>query len=158
MLRRVASTARPSRAPVMAFGVSRPTFYEARAALSREGLAGLLPAKRGPRTAHKLAPEVMQFVTERRRPTPALSPTALVPLERKRFTSPCIHAASSAPWSAKKKGVSDAARPRWRRAAALAAGYEELRLPRSAPTRTVLLGHRLGPARPGRDGGLDGAL
>jgi transposase len=47
------------------FGVSRPTFYQAEAAFAREGLAGLLPKPRGPKTAHKLTPEVMAFIEAR---------------------------------------------------------------------------------------------
>lgn len=70
---------------VTAFGVSRPSFYEARGAIAREGLAGLLPRKRGPREAHKLRPDVMAFIAKRRAADPALSPTALVPLVQKRF-------------------------------------------------------------------------
>ena len=47
------------------FGVSRPTFYQAEADFAREGLAGLLPKARGPKTAHKLTPEVMRFIEAR---------------------------------------------------------------------------------------------
>lgn len=48
------------------FGVSRPTFYQAEAAFAQEGLAGLLPKPRGPKTAHKLTPEVMTFIETQR--------------------------------------------------------------------------------------------
>lgn len=44
------------------FGVSRPTFYQAEAAFAAQGLAGLLPQQRGPRSPHKLTPEVMAFI------------------------------------------------------------------------------------------------
>jgi transposase len=47
------------------FGVSRPTFYQAEADFARDGLAGLLPKPRGPKTAHKLTPEVMAFIEAR---------------------------------------------------------------------------------------------
>lgn len=52
------------------FGVSRPTFYQAEAAFARDGLAGLLPRasipqQRGPKGAHKLRPEVMDFIEQR---------------------------------------------------------------------------------------------
>jgi transposase len=47
------------------FGVSRPTFYQAEADFALEGLAGLLPKPRGPKTAHKLTPEVMAFIEAR---------------------------------------------------------------------------------------------
>lgn len=42
-----------------AFGLSRPAFYVAQAALAREGLPGLLPHKRGPKGPHKLTDEVL---------------------------------------------------------------------------------------------------
>jgi len=49
-----------------AFGVSRPTFYQAQAAFNRAGLAGLLPAQRGPKGAHKLTPQVLDYVASLR--------------------------------------------------------------------------------------------
>lgn len=70
---------------VTAFGVSRPSFYQVREAIAREGLGGLLPRKRGPREAHKLGPDVMAFIAKRRTAAPALSRTALVSLVKKRF-------------------------------------------------------------------------
>jgi transposase len=47
------------------FGMSRPTLYQAEAAFSHEGLAGLLPQQRGPKGAHKLTDEVMNFIEQR---------------------------------------------------------------------------------------------
>jgi len=44
------------------FGVSRPTFYKVQADFEHDGLAGLLPVKRGPRGPHKITEEVMAFV------------------------------------------------------------------------------------------------
>lgn len=49
-----------------AFGFSRPSFYEAAAAVDAGGLAGLVPARPGPRRAHKLTEEVVAFARERR--------------------------------------------------------------------------------------------
>ena len=62
MLRRVRVDGRQISATAAAFGVSRPTFYEAQAAFEQAGVAGLLPEKRGPRGAHKLSTEVMAKV------------------------------------------------------------------------------------------------
>lgn len=42
-----------------AFGLSRPTFYQAQHAFAQQGLGGLIPRKRGPRGAHKLTPAVL---------------------------------------------------------------------------------------------------
>lgn len=44
------------------YGVSRPTFYQARAEFEGAGLAGLVPRKRGPRGPHKLQGEVLAFL------------------------------------------------------------------------------------------------
>ena len=64
MLRRVRVDGRQISATAEAFGLSRPTFYEAQAAFERAGVVGLLPEKRGPRGAHKLSTEVMAKVAE----------------------------------------------------------------------------------------------
>jgi transposase len=85
MIRRVEVEHAAVAAAAAAFGLSRPSFYEARAAVARDGLAGLLPRKRGPRAAHKLRPEVMAFVAQRRAADPTLSLPALVRLVKKRF-------------------------------------------------------------------------
>lgn len=44
------------------FALSRPTLYSARAALCEHGLAGLLPNKRGPKRAHKLTDDVLDYL------------------------------------------------------------------------------------------------
>ena len=68
-----------------AFGFSRPSFYEAAAALDAGGLAGLVPARPGPRRAHKLTEEVVAFVRERRAAEPALRSVDLVEAIAERF-------------------------------------------------------------------------
>jgi len=62
MLRRVERDGVAVSAAAAAFGLSRPSFYEARHAWEREGLAGLFPHKRGPHGGHKLTEEVVAFV------------------------------------------------------------------------------------------------
>jgi transposase len=44
-----------------AFGFSRPSFYDAATALDGGGLAALVPARPGPRRAHKLTEEIVAF-------------------------------------------------------------------------------------------------
>lgn len=44
------------------FGFSRLSFYRLQTAFRQSGLAGLLSRKRGPRQAHKLSEDVMDFV------------------------------------------------------------------------------------------------
>jgi transposase len=55
-----------------AFGFSRPSFYEAAAALDAGGLPALVPARPGPRRAHKLTEEVVAFAREALAIDPAL--------------------------------------------------------------------------------------
>ena len=49
-----------------AFGFSRPSFYQALAAFQQTGLPGLIPKRRGPKTAHKLSGEVLEYVEQLR--------------------------------------------------------------------------------------------
>ena len=49
------------------------------------GIAGLVPRKRGPHSAHKLDDAVMTFVATLRTEDPALSVRALLPRIRARF-------------------------------------------------------------------------
>jgi transposase len=67
------------------FGLSRPTLYQAQAHFAGQGLAGLLPGKRGPRQAHKLTPEVRQYLEQERATQPELSARQLATRVRQRF-------------------------------------------------------------------------
>jgi transposase len=67
MLRRVRTTATSVSDVAAAFGFSRPAFYQAREALERAGLAGLLPRKRGPRGPHKLTDEILAVLAAKQR-------------------------------------------------------------------------------------------
>jgi transposase len=64
MLRRVRTDGQSIAKASAQFGVSRPTFYKARSDFDRSGLVGLLLAKRGPRGAHKITPDVARFIEE----------------------------------------------------------------------------------------------
>jgi transposase len=68
-----------------AFGVSRPTFYQAQASFQRSGLAGLLPARRGPKGGHKLTTEVLDYVASLRESDPKLSTVQCVKAVQERF-------------------------------------------------------------------------
>jgi transposase len=59
------------------FGLSRPSFYEAQSSFQQDGLVGLLPEKRGPRRAHKLSAEIMEFLQKEKAEDPDLSGAAL---------------------------------------------------------------------------------
>jgi transposase len=47
------------------YGVSRPTFYQAKADFHVAGIAGLVPAKPGPRGPHKVDDDVLAFLRAR---------------------------------------------------------------------------------------------
>ncbi len=67
------------------FGLSRPTLYQAQAHFAAGGLEGLLPGKRGPRQAHKLTPEVLQYLEQERAAHCELSARQLASRVRRRF-------------------------------------------------------------------------
>jgi transposase len=85
MLRCVRIDGLPVSRAAQRFGFSRPTFYKARAAFERDGLPGLLPAKPGPHTAHKLSPEVMAFIRELLDGEPSLTASELAERLRDRL-------------------------------------------------------------------------
>jgi transposase len=63
-----------------AFGFSRPSFYEARAAYESEGLPGLVPKRPGPRRAHKLSEAVLERLAEALAADPSLNSARLAEL------------------------------------------------------------------------------
>lgn len=66
MLRRVSVENVSVTDATVEYGVSRPTYYQAKANFDEAGLAGLVPKKRGPRGPHKLQGEILAFVEKRR--------------------------------------------------------------------------------------------
>ena len=85
MLRLVEIDKQPVSQAAKAFGMSRPSFYQAQVAFQEAGLAGLLPRKRGPRSGHKLTPELMTVVEQLRAAEPGISSAQLADRIRERF-------------------------------------------------------------------------
>jgi len=77
MLRRVRVDGRSVTDAVSDFGFSRPTYYQAERAFESEGLPGLVPKKRGPKGAHKLTDEIVDYVEETVEQDPSLKAPAL---------------------------------------------------------------------------------
>src|ERR1700688_2828164 len=82
MVRRVTVDGAPVTATAAAFGYSRPSYYQAAAALAGSGLAGLVPPRPGPRGGHKLTGQILDWVEAQLAADPALRPAALAgPIE-----------------------------------------------------------------------------
>lgn len=64
MLRSVSVDKRSVAEAARMFGLSRVAYYHARRQYQQQGLAGLMPRRRGPKHPHKLTPEVMSFIDE----------------------------------------------------------------------------------------------
>jgi transposase len=85
MLRRVQAEGQSVTNASANFGFSRPSFYQALSAFEQDGLAGLVPHKRGPKQAHKLTQEVLTFIGEMRQKEPSVRLPDLVKLIQERF-------------------------------------------------------------------------
>ena len=85
MVRRVEAGGAAVSAAAGAFGFSRQSYYTAARALADEGLAGLVPAKPGPRGAHKLTDEVLDHLQGLRDADPGLSAAELAAAVAERF-------------------------------------------------------------------------
>ena len=86
MVRRVQVDGAPVAHAAAAFGFSRPSYYEAAGAVDRDGLGGLVPAKPGPRRAHKLTDEVVAFVQAILDADPSVGSTRLAAAIAERFS------------------------------------------------------------------------
>ena len=85
MVRRVRAEGQPVTAAAAAFGFSRPSFYQAAAAVEAGGLAALVPARPGPRRAHKLTAEVVACAAEARAADSSLTSAGLAEAIAARF-------------------------------------------------------------------------
>lgn len=85
MLRQVREERRRVTQVASSFGFSRVTFYEIRKRFSANGLAGLLPRRRGPQRAHKLTDGVLDYIEEMLRQEPSLGARALADRAETRF-------------------------------------------------------------------------
>jgi transposase len=85
MVRKVKTDGAPVTETAAAFGYSRPAYYAAAAALERSGLEGLVPARPGPRGAHKLTEEICVWAEQQLAAGPGLRPAQLAPLIEESF-------------------------------------------------------------------------
>ena len=85
MLRQVREEGAAISRTAAAFGFSRVAFYQIQRAYAREGLAGLLPRRRGPKRGHKITEEVVDFLLARLASDASLRTGGFVDLVRERF-------------------------------------------------------------------------
>jgi transposase len=78
LLRRHLVERQPVTEIIRDFGISRQMFYVLLRMFQQEGLAGLLPRKRGPKGAHKCTDAIVAFVAARREESPGRSAKELV--------------------------------------------------------------------------------
>ena len=100
MVRRVSVDGAQVTATAAAFGYSRPSYYQAAAALAASGLDGLVPAKPGPRGGHKLTGQILAWAERQLAGDPALKPAGLAgPMARgvRGARAPPLHRASAGP-------------------------------------------------------------
>ena len=81
MVRRAEAADVPASRAAAEFGFSRQSLYSARAVLRERGLAGLVPAKPGPKGGHKLTGQVVDLLEA----DPGLRPADLAVAVRERF-------------------------------------------------------------------------
>jgi len=85
MLRRVQSEERPVSEAATAFGFSRVAFYQAQAAFADQGLPGLVPKRPGPRRAHKLSADVVEYLAQQHAEDQSLRAKNLAEMVLKKF-------------------------------------------------------------------------
>ena len=85
MLRRVQKDGWSVSQAAKIFGFSRNAFYQARIAFQQAGIVGLFRERPGPRHAHKLSEEVMDFVKKHLEENSSLSTLDLRQLIEERF-------------------------------------------------------------------------
>ncbi len=85
MVRRVRAEGEGVSRSAAAFGFSRPSYYEAAARFEQQGMPGLLPQRPGPRRAHQLSEEVVDFLARALEDDPSLRSSDLAARVAERF-------------------------------------------------------------------------
>jgi len=67
------------------YGFSRPCFYQAQSGFKKHGIAGLIRGRPGPKSAHKLKDEIMQFIDKSIKQGGPLRSRTLAPKIKEQF-------------------------------------------------------------------------
>lgn len=85
MLRAVDKEGRSVKNASEAFGFSRPAFYQAQSQFKEGGVTGLIKKRPGPKSAHKLTAEVLEFIEDKAEQGEPLRARKLAPLIKQEF-------------------------------------------------------------------------
>lgn len=85
MLRAVEKQGRSVKNASEAFGFSRPAFYQAQSQFKQGGVAGLVKKRPGPKSAHKLTDDILDFIEEKIEEGEPLRARKLAPLIKNEF-------------------------------------------------------------------------
>lgn len=85
MLRAVDKEGRSVKDASKEFGFSRPAFYLAQSQFKEAGVAGLVKKRPGPKSAHKLTPDIVEFIEQKTVEGEPLRARKLAPLIREKF-------------------------------------------------------------------------
>jgi len=85
MLRAVEKQGRSVKNASEAFGFSRPAFYQAQLQFRQGGVTGLAKKRPGPKSAHKLTDDILDFIEKEIQEGEPLRARKLVPLIKKKF-------------------------------------------------------------------------
>jgi transposase len=85
MLRAVEKEGHSVKHASQTFGFSRPAFYQAKSQFKRNGVAGLVKKRPGPRSAHKLTADILAFIQEKTKEGKPLRARKLAPLIKEKF-------------------------------------------------------------------------
>ena len=85
MLRRVSMEDLSVTEAAREFGVTRPTYYQAKLNFESEGIAGLVPKRRGPQGPHKLQGDVLTFLRQQFTPGQPIRAPKLAKLIQQKF-------------------------------------------------------------------------
>lgn len=85
MLRSVDKEGRSVTAASKDFGFSRPAYYQAQSQFKEAGLTGLIRERPGPKSAHKLTAEIMEFIAEQVKESGRIRARKLALLVKERF-------------------------------------------------------------------------
>jgi len=68
------------------YGISRPTYYQAKSNFAEGGVGGLVPKKRGPRGPHKLQGKILEFLEKQHVAGEPIRARELANMIRERFS------------------------------------------------------------------------